>query len=69
MKINTKYDLNQKVYITELKVWGTVQSIYINSVLKYYVRFFNGYDPKECYFLEEELSLEDGEGIGFKINK
>ena len=69
MKINTKYNINQKVYIPELKLWGKILSIYINKSLEpqYNTRFFNVYDPKEVYFLEDELSLEENKTeAGFK---
>lgn len=70
MKINTKYNINQKVYVPELKIWGKIISILINSHVKYNVRFFNNFDPKEVYFLEDELTLQDGDAVlGFKVDE
>ena len=67
MNINTTFDINQRVYISELKIWGTIQNIWVSHQIKYNVRFFDGCDAKECYFLETELSTIDNAGIGFSI--
>lgn len=67
MKIETLYNINQKVYITELKICGLILSININSYIKYYIRYFDGCDAKECYFLENELKeQEPNKEVGFK---
>ncbi len=67
MKINTKFNIDQKIYIKELKILGTVISIIYTNRLEYLVRYFNEFEPKTIYFLEDELS--DGkteEKIGFQ---
>jgi hypothetical protein len=70
MIINTKYDINSKIYIKDLKIHGKIIGISYYNRLKYDVRFFNGFDPKECLFLEEELSLQEDEAVlGFKAEK
>jgi hypothetical protein len=63
MVINTLFELHQKVYIPELKIWGKILSVFMSKSgrLEYYVRFFDGRDPKEVYFLEEELCLQEEE--------
>ena len=67
MKLSTKYNIDDKIYIKELKIWGRIIGIEFYSRLKYDVRFFNGYDPKNSCFLEDELSLESDNGaVGFK---
>lgn len=66
MKLNTKYNINDKVYIIPIKTWGKIIGLNFYTVLKYDIRFFNGFDPKECLFLEDELSLqEENTKLGF----
>jgi uncharacterized protein YodC (DUF2158 family) len=67
MKINTKFNIKDKVFIKSLKIWGRILCMYINSNgIEYNVRYFDGFNPKDCYFLEEELQINDGEEkIGF----
>lgn len=67
MKINTKFNIDQKVYIKQLKIWGTVLSFTYSSRLEYYIRFFDKFEPKNIYFLEDELGVdENNEKIGFQ---
>lgn len=66
MKINTKFSIDQRVYIKELKIWGMVLSIVYTTRLEYYIRYFDNFEPKSLYFLENELQENDGEEkIGF----
>ena len=66
MIINTIHDIKQRVYIKELQIWGVVLAIHMNNSLKYLVRYFDDKDAKECYFYEEELSLQENENrVGF----
>ncbi len=71
MKLNTKYSINDRVYIIPLKTWGRIISLFIsNTGLSYNVRYFNNLKPDECYFIEEELSIEEPKKeVGFKINE
>ncbi len=69
MIIKTKFSVRQKVYIPELKVFGVIKGIYVddNKEYSYKIRYFNSADYKECYFYEDELSLQDtGTVLGFK---
>lgn len=67
MTINIDFKVKQRVYISELKIWGKVIAIFINSNITYNVRYFDGKDPKECYFHADELSLQETETtLGFK---
>lgn len=69
MNINTKYNLQQKVYIKQLKVWGKVVAFFIECEdIQYYVRYFVALKPERCYFHEEELSSQDEESkLGFNV--
>jgi hypothetical protein len=69
MVITTKYNFDERIYINELKIHGIVLSIFVarNTRIQYLVRFFDGRDPKEVYFLENELSAQQEEnGLGYK---
>ncbi|MDO8610076.1 MAG: hypothetical protein Q7R95_05980 [bacterium] len=69
MKLSTKFNIDDKIYIKDLKIWGKILSISISGPnrIQYNVRFFNNTDPKEIYFLEDELSLQEEENrVGFK---
>lgn len=69
MTIKTKFNVDDKIYIIPLKIWGKIIGISFYSRLKYDCRFFNGFDPKEVLFLEEELSLQESENkLGFLNN-
>ncbi len=66
MTIKTKFNIDDRVYIKDLKIWGKVIGILHYARLKYDCRFFNGFDPKEITFLEEELSdKEENKEVGF----
>jgi hypothetical protein len=68
MKINTKFNIDQKIYIKELKIWGTIISIVYTTRLEYFVRYFNDFEPKNIYFLENELQEnESNDTIGFSL--
>ena len=69
MTIETKYNIKQRVYISELKIWGKIKGLYIDddNYYSYKIRFFDGKDPKECYFYDEEISLQETDStLGFK---
>lgn len=68
MKITTKFDINQPIYIKELKIGGKINSIFITrGGLEYNVRYFSGLDYKDCYFREDEmLEKDDRTELGFK---
>ena len=68
MKINTKFSINDKVYITPLKVEGIIKGIYVDSGgVTFNTRYFDGLKPLDCYFIERELSLEEPKkDVGFK---
>lgn len=61
MKINTLYNLQQKVYIKTLKIWGKVTAFYIDCgyEVQYSVRYFYEFKPQSCYFHDDELSLQE----------
>jgi hypothetical protein len=69
MTINTKYDLYQRVYIKELKLWGLIKNIFIeDSLVQYNVRYLVSSEYKTCYFLESELLEQDDKvPIGLKV--
>lgn len=69
MKINTKFNLNQRIYIIELKCWGKIKTLFYDGEIFYKVRYFDNKDPKEVYFLEDELSdKEINQSLGFSAN-
>jgi len=56
MKIETKYDLSQKIWIPELERPGIIIEIYFDSFgLQYKVRYFNNGEVKTVCFLQAEL--------------
>jgi hypothetical protein len=63
MVIKTKYSINDKIYISELKIWGRILSIFVGGSLRteYLIRYFDGKEKREIYFLEEELVLQEEE--------
>ena len=69
MTINTKFDLYQKVYINELKLWGLVKSLFIEDRnIQYLIRYFSDSEYKTSYFLEDEISKDEPkENLGFKV--
>ena len=68
MKLNIKYSLNDKVHIIPLKIQGKIIGIFISgSGHSYQTRYFDGLKPLDCYFHEDELSLEEPKRpVGFK---
>lgn len=68
LRINTKYNLRQKVYIAPIKVWGKILNIFIgmSGDIQYNCRYFDGVSPKDCYFYEDELSLEEEKKVRFE---
>lgn len=67
MKINTKFSINDKVYVIPLKIDGKVISIYLGETgLQYNCRYFHEYKAIDCFFYESELSLEEPKkDVGF----
>jgi hypothetical protein len=68
MVIKSKFDINQTVYLKELKIFGRILSIFINNAksISYNIRYFSGLDYKEVYFLEDEISdKEEDKRAGF----
>jgi len=68
MKINTVFNLNQQVYIKQLKTWGKVTAFFVESKdeVQYNCRYFVESKPERCYFHADELSLqEDNTMVGF----
>lgn len=56
MKINSKFDIFDKIYIPEISRDGKIIAIWITSLaLEYKVKYFHNGDVKEAYFLEDEL--------------
>lgn len=56
MKIETKYDIKDKVKILELERSGYITAIYIGrGYYQYYVRYFDKCEAKDVYFYEQEL--------------
>ncbi len=69
MNIKTKFELLDIIYIKELKIKGKILSIFVgpNKLVQYNIRYFSGLDYKDCYFYEDELSLqEEDKELGFK---
>jgi len=55
-----KYNIDEKVNITELERKGRILSIWITPKgVKYEVRYFDDAQPKETYFFEDEISHID----------
>jgi len=68
MKLSTKYDPNQKIYIKDLKIWGRVLSVFVDNAkqISYNTRYFDGLSHKDVYFMEDELSdKEEDKKVGF----
>lgn len=56
MTITTKFDIGERVLITDLERFGMIKSIfYGNSGVSYFIRYFNGTEHQEIYFFEEEI--------------
>ena len=68
MQIKTKFNINDKVHILPLKIEGKILAIfYSNTGLTFNTRYFDGLKPSDCYFTEDELSLEEPKkSVGFK---
>lgn len=69
MKFDTKFNINEKVYIIPFKREGRIKAFYANdNAIQYYVRYFDEADIKEIYFYEGELKRikETDEKLGFR---
>ena len=71
MTIKTKFDIDDKVLITEIDKHGVIQNIFVGGSdkrIQYNVRYFHEYDAKTCYFFENELQAAGKEtsALGFK---
>ena len=59
MKIETKFDRGQRVFITELDRYGIVRSIQVDDCgLMYLVRYFDNSEARTIWFYENELATE-----------
>ena len=59
MKIETEYDIGDKVWITVLERPGKVSSIWITQKgIQYEVRYFEGGKLQEVYFTKDEIQKE-----------
>ena len=68
MKLSTKFDINQKIYIKNLKIFGRILSIFIDNAkqITYNTRYFDSLSHKDVYFMEDELSdKEEDKKVGF----
>lgn len=60
MKLNNKFNIDDKVNIVELDRPGRVIGLYVTKgEIDYQVRFFSNGDAKNIYFKEDELKLKD----------
>ena len=54
--LNLKFNLKDKVQITELERPGRVLAIYVSDTgIQYQVRYFDNEEAKTVYFYEDEL--------------
>ena len=59
MKIETKFDLDDRVEILELKRSGIIKSIWITvHGVEYKVRYFDSGEAKIIYFFENEIKIK-----------
>ncbi len=69
MKIETKYDIGQSIFIPQINVKGKVHNIYISrNSIEYNIRYFISDKPETCYFLEDEICNDDSKKIGFPLD-
>ena len=58
MKVDTLYNIDDKVYITELERPGRVTSIWLTRRdILYEVRYFEGGKLQEVYFTVDEIQI------------
>lgn len=56
MKIEPKFDINEKVKIPELEVKGKISGIFVDSGgMTYRVRYFDKAERREVYFTDDEI--------------
>lgn len=55
MKIETKFNYKEKVYIPEIKAHGRIVEIFISNEIQYKVSFWIESELKLIYFYEDEL--------------
>lgn len=67
MKIETKYELRQTVWLNELRSPAKIVGLFIglNKELQYECRWFNDHNAKNAYFYEDELGIPPESEIGF----
>jgi len=68
MKIKTKFDVKQKIFIPQLNVEGLINFLNIGvDGMEYNVRWFNNGSECKAYFLESELEEinHDKKVVGF----
>lgn len=64
MKLNTFYNIGQKVNIKELNIKGKIKSIHIDSGgIEYGVDFFLSSERKNLYFQEEDIEIFEEKSI------
>ncbi len=71
MKIETKYNIRDKIYISDLKISGVVVGFYFGDHgLQYNIRHFkdNKADTNYFYDFEIESFKETEKEVGFKAN-
>jgi hypothetical protein len=68
MKIETKYKITDRVWISELRCPATILTIYISEIgIQYNLRWFSSQDAKTAYFFESEITdLPENEKLGFE---
>ena len=58
MKIETKFDIHDRVRIAELERTGRVISLWIiPKGIEYQVRYFDNGEARTVYFFEDELEI------------
>ena len=55
MTIETKYELEEKVVVSELNITGRVIAFYYETKIEYKIRYFDSGDVRSVYFFENEL--------------
>lgn len=56
MIIETKFELGEKVAVKEINKTGKVMAFFYATQIEYKVRYFDGGDPRELFFYEDEIS-------------
>lgn len=69
MILETKFNIHDRVLISEINKVGLIKSIFYNGAqISYNIRYFSGDSAQEAYFYEDELTLEaKKEALGFQV--